>query len=92
MESKKAEGMSINVIIIAILALIVLLVVVLVFSGKMNQIIPSLSQETCQKTAGAKCIKEDDATCAGMKAYGMGCPDVKGELDEYCCYPKPENK
>jgi len=90
---KKAEGMSINVIIIAIIALIVLLVVVLVFSGKMGDIIPSLDQSSCQARSGTCISKEAACENDGMKAIGMGCPgeDQAATLN-YCCYPKPENK
>jgi hypothetical protein len=92
MESKRAEGMSINVIIIAIIALIVLLVVVLIFSGKMNSLIPGLSQETCQARGGDCYTKTEICPNEGMKALGMGCPgtdDEKKAAKDYCCYPNP---
>ncbi|MFH1182456.1 MAG: hypothetical protein V1702_05850 [Candidatus Woesearchaeota archaeon] len=82
--NKKAEGLSTNVIVIAILALIVLLVVVLVFSGLMQKVIPGIDQVDCNKKGGECKASARDCT-DGMPAYGMGCKDPK----PYCCYPKP---
>lgn len=89
--NKKATGLPVNVMIIAIIAIVVLLVVVLIFTGQMGKIIPGLDQSTCQAQSGTCHDLAFVCTDGGMKAYGMGCPDDPTNFpdNKYCCYPKP---
>ncbi len=54
MIAKKAQGMSLNVIIIAVLALIVLVVLVVIFAGKAGQFSNSTG-ETGNQYAPTRC-------------------------------------
>ena len=51
---KKAQGMSMNVIIVAVLALVILVVLVLIFTGKIK-LFSSSSSETAAKYTGKTC-------------------------------------
>ena len=71
---KKAQGLSLNVIIIAILALVVLVILIFVFSGQFGKF--TGRAESCA-ALGGKCISASD-TCQG--------PIVKGDFkDETNC-------
>jgi len=65
---KKAQGISINVIIIAILALVVLVLIIAIFTGKMGQWVAGLKGT---EAAAYKCycnnpIDEIDQVCSGQ--------------------------
>jgi uncharacterized membrane protein YqiK len=51
---KKAQGMSLNIVVIAVIVLIILVVLVLVFSGKLK-FFGSKTTETTSQYTGAKC-------------------------------------
>lgn len=53
-KNKKAQGMSLTVIIIAVLALIVLVVLVVIFTGKAGSFGKG-TEETSQQFSGSKC-------------------------------------
>ena len=55
MMKNKAQGMSLNVIIIAVIVLIVLVVLVLVFSGKIK-LFGSQTTSTASQYSGDKCL------------------------------------
>ncbi len=83
---KKGQGLSMNVIIIAVLALIVLVLLIVIFSGKMGQFRSGVS--TC---GGTKCA-ELATDCAENEnpIYLSGCDaNNDGEPDggNYCCMP-----
>lgn len=52
--SKKGQGMSLNVIIVAALALIVLVVLIVVFTGRVQIFKEGVSKEGSQELAGLK--------------------------------------
>lgn len=52
--SKKAQGMSLNVIVVAVIVLIILVVLVLIFSGKLK-IFGSKTSETTSQYDSNKC-------------------------------------
>jgi hypothetical protein len=82
--NKKAEGLSMNVIIIAIIALIVLIVLVLIFTGTLKRILPDFQQDNCVKRGG-QCTTLK-GTCTGSRYLGLGCPDDQTKKDNiYCC-------
>lgn len=51
---KKAQGMSLNVIVVAVIVLIILVVLVLIFSGKIK-FFGSKASETSAQYSGTKC-------------------------------------
>jgi len=55
-KDRKAQGMTINVVIIAVLALVVLIVLVLIFSGKLR--IFGQSTENCGSLGGHALLKD----------------------------------
>ncbi len=76
---KKAQGLSLQTIVISILALIVLAVILFVFSGKIGDVKTGL--DSC-KEKGGKCVTSYDASCSG--------PVIKTkdpECSGYCCIP-----
>jgi hypothetical protein len=54
--NKKAQGISINVIIIAVVALLVLVLLSLIFTGKMAQITKAMN--SCEELDYASCLNE----------------------------------
>ena len=83
---KKGQGMSINVIIIAVLALLVLVVLAFIFTGKIGKF--SATTADCTKIAGGKC--EVDCSYLGsnyVQDSSRVCLDNNGDVDtsEVCC-------
>lgn len=55
LKSKKAQGLSLNTIVIAAIVLVVLVVIILIFTGKMGLFVESLfkeTQKTCESHGG----------------------------------------
>jgi len=83
---KKAQGLSLNTIIIAIVVLIVLVVLIMVFTGYFGQrFTPEL---TSCPNAGGICVY-DSTTCKGafdekVNELGPSCPK-KDDKDGICC-------
>ena len=77
---KKAQGLSLQTIVISILALIVLAVIIFVFSGKMGDVKTGL--DSC-KEKGGECVNSYGDTCS--------CPVIKTKDPDcsagYCCIP-----
>ncbi|MFH1181929.1 MAG: hypothetical protein V1702_03140 [Candidatus Woesearchaeota archaeon] len=89
---KNAEGLSLNVIIMAILALIVLVVVAMIFGWKMGWSITSLTDcsnngGTCYD--GTKCISTAGGTKEMSPLGGSACfiPGSKEKSGKICCPP-----
>lgn len=78
MKSRKAQGLSMQVIIIAIICLIVLAVLIFIFVGKIG--IWGKSVADCEAKGGecANACKPDEAKIAGI------CPEEAGQ---FCCIP-----
>lgn len=79
-ENKKAQGISINVIIIAAIALLVLVVLSIIFVGRLG--IFGEKAAACE-TVGGTCY----VTCpTGTTEYTAGakCPDADG-VTQKCC-------
>ncbi len=72
MISKKAQGLPLNTIIVAILVLIVLVIIVLIFTGRMG--IFRTSIEDCASKGGI----ESDTETEGYACYSI-------EENKYCC-------
>lgn len=77
--SKKAQGMSMNVIIIAALALLVLVVLAIIFIGRMGKTtegidacVGTCTSDECStlgdyyREGTGKCTNEDDTCCVGV--------------------------
>ena len=85
---KRAQGLPLNTIIIAILVVVVLVVVILIFTGSIGQTTKVLkaknpSGTACQTDLGGYCVpfKEACPTNAGYQfVTGQGC-------SVGCCYP-----
>ncbi len=75
--NKKAQGLSMNIIIIAAIALIVLVVLAVIFIGKAKSFSGSVGD--C-KQKGGDCIPEDEA-CDGPVLGKMDCPEER----PVCC-------
>jgi hypothetical protein len=84
MKSRKAEGLSLSVVVIAAIALIVLIVLVLIFSGRLNLF--NLGVTGCPPGS-------QDKTASEVTANNGLCPDDslpvkvigKGTDMRYCC-------
>jgi len=79
---KKAQGISMNVIVIAALALLVLVIVALVTTGRLG--IFSRGVNDCKNQGGVcrtSCLE-------GETEYsGVSCPDTDEGLAQVCCLP-----
>jgi len=78
--SKRAQGISINVIVIAALALLVLVVLAMIFTGKLGGW--TKAQNECSSNGGL-CVS-DASQCTGENAQVMSrytCPNA----GEVCC-------
>jgi hypothetical protein len=95
---KKAQGMSLNVIVVAVIVLVILVVLVLIFSGKLK-IFGSKTTETSNQFDATKCVvpgtnnecvySADDCKSKGgsyvEKAEGFSdCNELLG--GGQCCY------
>jgi len=85
---KKAQGLSLNVIILAVLGLLVLLVLILIFTGKMGFLSKEISG--CESKQGAKCVddagdhqcpSDPDGDAGYFTKYSYDCKEGK-----VCCY------
>ncbi len=84
---KKAQGLSLNVIIIAAIALIVLVLLIVIFSGKIGQFRTGVSTCSghCERSVGDCLSNENPIYLSGCDADGDGKPDMEGA--NYCCTP-----
>ncbi len=86
MKHKKGQGISINVLIIALVALIVLIVIIAIFTGKIRGVNTGL--QDCM-TKGGKCEKSEDCPPGSSEVIGVSsCPNE----DEKCCISVFEKK
>ncbi len=80
--NKKAQGLSMNVIIIAAIALLVLVVLSVIFVGRLG--IFGEKAAACE-TVGGTCYVDCPAGTTEYPA-GAKCPDVEG-VSQDCCIP-----
>lgn len=83
--NKKASELSINVIIIAVIALVVLAVLIFIFSGKASMFSRSVSQ-TC-KAQGGVCQGQPCPADKPVLIYAR-CEESDKEAGP-CCIPTP---
>lgn len=80
MMNKKAQGFSIEVIVIAVLALIVLVVLLVIFSGQASIFTKTI--EDCQSRNGTPVqIKEDCVNAGGIIVFTM----TENNIKKFCC-------
>ncbi|MBN2454125.1 hypothetical protein JXB11_01120 [Candidatus Woesearchaeota archaeon] len=87
MKTKKAEGLPITMIIVAIIALIVLVLVVVIFQGRIEIIDSGLGDQVDCHGRGGRCYSTDEGCpsvawtkqLCGLKGCGEG---------ECCCVPE----
>ena len=91
MSSKKAQGISINTIIIAAIALIVLVVLVMIFTGRMGIFTKGVQTtgditKTCTELGGTIVTGDQTTspTCTGDKTAIIS-KDTTGVSNKICC-------
>ena len=82
---KKAQGLSMNMMVLAAIALIIFVIVLLIFKGGIGRADKSLnSVNQCESTKGNQCVV--GGTCiSGQEISGLGCSGTT----PVCCV-KPE--
>lgn len=82
--TKKAQGMSLNTVIIAIIVLVVLVVLVMIFTGYFGKIFtPTVGDCGSQ---GGKCAPACNTGDVGYEIQkARGCPSTLGGADTKCC-------
>ena len=85
---KKAQGLPLNTIVIAVIALIVLVVLILIFRGQIGV----FNRGTSCDARGGKCMNsETGKVCPSerpIKIYTSECPSVgDGKGAGQCCIP-----
>ena len=94
MAGKKAEGLSLQVVVIAAIALIVLLIVLGVFKGGIDRIVPGLSHVNDCEAKNGHCSVQGNCKSEETEIYGLGCetkeinPTTKQAPKPACCIPK----
>jgi hypothetical protein len=87
MRNKRAQGISINTIIIAAIALLVLVIVSVIFMGRMGWF--AKNSNDCIKITGGKGSCDMGTRCeTGYTMHPMGICYDGNEVDQYniCCY------
>ena len=98
---KKAEGLALQVIVIAAIALVVLIIVLSVFKGGIDKIRPSLNKVNDCSAKNGHCEKSGGCASTETEIYGLGCdleknPDGSlkknpdGSLANPACCIKPK--
>ncbi len=75
---KKAQGLSVNIIIIAAIALVVMVIVVMIFAGKMSGFVDT--SESCSSSNG-QCVPSEDCDEQYQKIIDADCENE----DHICC-------
>jgi len=85
--NKKAQGLSLSTIVIAVVVLIVLIVIVGIFTGYFGKFVPSLigaGEQTCPEEQ----IKDECDEVLEKRVYGNFGDNVPS--DKVCCKPLPD--
>ncbi len=95
-KTKKAQGLSIQTIIIAVLALAVLVVLILIFMGVVGPTGIFFGEQLTCEARGGKCgeLKSTCETNNGLFTTTLKCgnTEIKHEKDKGCCIEKKEKK
>ncbi len=88
---KKAQGISLNVIIIAALGLLVLVILAIIFTGRTGVFVKESDKCVVQ---GGRCVESEDQCTGTYERIGWGACDLNGDGkfqynnkddDGYCC-------
>ena len=82
---KRAQGLSINVIIIAAIALIILVVLIAIFTGRLGSFSGSLgkiSENDCTEKGGTCIAAGNECGVNLVRDFGASCPDTNFPV---CC-------
>jgi len=84
MINKKAQGISLNVIVIAAIALLVMVVLILVFTGKIGNFTSNV--DVCENKGGV-CRESCDRANLETELRGAVCTSSSGQPDstQKCC-------
>ncbi len=85
---RKAQGLSLNYVVVGVIALVVLVVIVLVFTNRMRPFIhlPDNVPKTCKNYGGI--WKE---TCGANEYSYIAVEDADEHAGYHCCVPKDFN-
>jgi len=84
---KKAQGISLNVIVIAAIALLVLVILTFVFTGGMADFMKK--SKDCSKDKLAECQSGDECDDGWLPHPSRVCYDEsKVDEDQICCLPE----
>jgi len=92
--SKKAQGMSLNVIIIAILALLVLVVLAVIFLGRINVFGKGVSDcdrqpdHVCTSDLSCRTTSAGDSMAGYVRDTTYNCADIDNQK-MFCCFKAP---
>lgn len=91
LSTKKAQGMSLNTVIIAIIVLVVLVVLIMIFTGYFSRIFTPTVQ-SCETTLSGKCrvlaCADDEATIAKYDGDTAAAKAGCSTGIRFCCKPK----
>ena len=82
---KKAQGLTLNTIVIAALVLVVLLIALAILGRTSGKTLPFFDKQTeCSSRSG---VCETEAKCVNTTIYGLGCEKDKDGKDtgKVCC-------
>lgn len=81
---KKAQGLSLNTIVIAALVLIVLIIAIAILGGTSGKVLPFFGKQTTCEGRGGQCLEQ----CTDTKIYGISNCDERGKKENkayVCC-------
>ena len=96
MPQKRAQGLSINVIIVAVIGLIILVVVIAMFTGRLGTFGEGLGkategfEKTCGELGGAPTVIDKDSACTDDKVEILSKDALPGS-GKKCCRCKTWN-
>jgi len=82
---KKAQGLSLNFMAVAVLILVVILVVIGIFTGVLGDVVPFFSEQRDCTARGGDCDNRECETFGGTPIFGLGCSE---DNKKYCCIEK----
>jgi hypothetical protein len=79
---KKAQGLPMTTIILAVLAIIVLIILILIFTGKISLFGQGLA--SCENKGGI-CMKDKCSDKEMAEIKGTDCEKLTNNASPYCC-------
>ena len=86
---KKAQGLTLNTMAVAVIVLVVIVVTIGIFTGVVGDIVPFFEGRTeCQAQASKVTpycsASEECSEDGGVAVFGLGCNDIDADKP-YCC-------